>query len=46
MFADLGIIADRAYGAVLPMPMRKDVKTTAGGACSLPMGQEPMKTSS
>jgi hypothetical protein len=46
IFADLGVIVDRAFGAVLLMPMRKDVKTTTGEACSLPMGQEPMETSS
>jgi len=46
MFADLRVMARRAYGVVLPMPMRKDVKTTACEACSLPMGQEPTETSS
>jgi hypothetical protein len=46
MFADSGVIADRVYSAMLPMSMRKDVNITAGGACSLPMGQEPMETSS
>jgi len=42
MFADSGVIANRVYGAVLPKPMRKDVKTTTGEACRLSMGQEPM----
>jgi len=46
MFADSGVIVDRAYSAMLPMSMRKDVKTTTGGACSLSMGQEPIETSS
>ena len=44
--ADRRVIADRAYGAVLLMPMREDMKTTAGGARGVPMEQEPMRTSS
>jgi len=46
VFADSEVIADKAFDAVLPMPMREDVKTTTGEACSLPTGQEPMETSS
>jgi hypothetical protein len=38
MFVDSGVIADRAYGAVLLMPMRKDMKTAAGEDFSSPMG--------
>jgi len=46
MFVDSGVIADRAYGAVLMIPIRKDVKTAAGEDYSLLMGLELMETSS
>jgi len=43
VFAYSRVIADRVCGAVLPMPMRKDMKTAA---YSMPMEQEPMRISS
>jgi len=43
VFADSGVIADRVYGAALPMPMSEDMKTAT---CEMPMEREPMRTSS
>jgi hypothetical protein len=43
VFADSRVIADRVYGAVLPMSVREDMKTAA---CGMPMEQELMRTSS
>jgi len=45
MKKDVKTIVDGAY-AVWSMPMRSDVKTAVDEACGMPMGQEPMRTSS
>jgi hypothetical protein len=45
MKKDVKTIANEAY-AVWSMLMRRDVKTAVDEACGMPMGQEPMRTSS